>query len=159
MIQTRSATTSIRRFAGLAILLLVAPGVGAGEDETSRLSALLVQFLAGASRNDIDAHERFWSDELVYTSSSGTRFGKSDILAGIRDSAPQQPDETPTVYTAEDVDIRVYGDTAVVAFRLVGTSEGSVQEYFNTGTFIRRDGEWRAVAWQATRIPAAEASD
>jgi hypothetical protein len=27
-------------------------------------------------------------------------------------------------------------------------------EYFNTGTFRKRDGEWRAVAWQATRIPS-----
>lgn len=157
--QARSATTSICRFAGLAILILATPGVGASEDEHSRLSALLDRFLVGASRNDIDAHERFWNDELVYTSSSGRRFGKSDILAGIRDTARQPADEPPTVYTAEDVDIRVYGDTAVIAFRLVGTSDGSVQEYFNTGTFIRQDGEWRAVAWQATRIPGAEASD
>ncbi len=157
--QAGNAKIPLRRFASLVFLLLATPVVGAGEDENSRLSALLQQFLAGASRNDIDAHERFWSDELVYTSSSGTRFGKSDILAGIRDSAPQPSDVPPTVYTAEDVDIRVYGDTAVVAFRLVGTSQDGVQEYFNTGTFVREDGEWRAVAWQATRIPGGEASD
>lgn len=155
---TRAAMTSIRTLARLVLLLLATPAIAA-DDETSRLSTLLDQFLAGASRNDIDAHERFWSDELVYTSSSGTRFGKSDILAGIRASAPEQLDEPPTIYTAEDVDIRLYGNTAVVAFRLVGTSEGSVQQYLNTGTFIRRDGEWRAVAWQATRIPFPEGDD
>jgi hypothetical protein len=25
--------------------------------------------------------------------------------------------------------------------------------YWNTGTFVKRDGEWRVVAWQATKIP------
>jgi hypothetical protein len=28
--------------------------------------------------------------------------------------------------------------------------------YYNTGTFLRRDGEWRVVAWQATRIPPVQ---
>ncbi len=25
--------------------------------------------------------------------------------------------------------------------------------YFNTGTFLKREGKWQAVAWQATIIP------
>lgn len=154
---TRRTNVSMRGFAQL--MLLFAVPVVAADSETRELSLLLDQFLAGASGNDAAAHERFWSDELVYTSSNGTRFGKSDILAGVRASATEPPDETPTVYTAEDVDIRVYGNTAVVAFRLVGTSDDSVQSYFNTGTFVKQDGEWRAVAWQATRIPADVADD
>lgn len=155
---TRSAMTCMRTLASLVLLLLATPAIAA-DDEIGELSTLLDQFLAGASRNDIAAHERFWSDELVYTSSNGTRFGKDAILAGIRNSAPEQPDAPPTIYTAKDVDIRIYDDTAVVAFRLVGTSEVSVQQYFNTGTFILRDGAWRAVAWQATRIPDPEGDD
>jgi hypothetical protein len=31
-------------------------------------------------------------------------------------------------------------------------------QYFNTGTFLKRDGEWRALAWQATVIPAVDES-
>jgi hypothetical protein len=37
-----------------------------------------------------------------------------------------------------------------VAFRLVTAT----QQYFNTGTFVKREGRWQAVAWQATKIPA-----
>ena len=51
-------------------------------------------------------------------------------------------------------------DTAVVAFRLVGKPAGEggpALYYLNTGTFVRRDGEWRAVAWQATKVPPAAA--
>jgi hypothetical protein len=129
----------------------------AGSDE-ERLTTLLDEFLAGASVNDIASHERFWADDLVYTSSGGLRFGKADILEGMK--AEPEPDTGPgepeTVYTAADVRIRFYGDTAVVAFRLLGKPRAENQEvmqYFNTGTFVKRDHQWRAVAWQATRIP------
>ena len=34
----------------------------------------------------------------------------------------------------------------------------STENYLNTGTFLRRNGEWRAVAWQATREPEPRAT-
>jgi hypothetical protein len=44
-----------------------------------------------------------------------------------------------------------------VAFRLVGTTtkdgKTEVSRYLNTGTFLKRDGKWQVVAWQATKIP------
>jgi hypothetical protein len=57
------------------------------------------------------------------------------------------------------VDVRLYGNTAVVAFKLVGTPtneapEADVLYFYNTGTFVKRDGNWQAVAWQATKIPS-----
>ena len=60
------------------------------------------------------------------------------------------------VYSGEEVDVRLYDDTAVVVFKLVGTpSDGSeVLYYYNTGTFVKRDGAWQVVAWQATKIPS-----
>jgi hypothetical protein len=78
-------------------------------------------------------------------------------MKSVRSAAPPKADDPKTVYTAEDVRIQQYGDAAVVAFKLVGTTDTarktSVVRYYNTGTFIKRKGEWRAVAWQATRIP------
>ena len=87
----------------------------------------------------------------------GLRFGKADIMAGF-DSADAASEEPPAVvYSGEEVDVRLYGDTAVVAFKLVGTptAGGETQYYFNTGTFLKRDGTWKVVAWQATKIPPA----
>jgi len=126
-----------------------------GEEADGRaLTTLLDDFLAGASRNDPAVHERFWDGDLVYTSSAGERFGKAKILEGLRADAGEGEQAAPVTYRAEEVRVRVYGDTAVVAFRLVGDgSEAGVTQYFNTGTFLRRDDGWRAVAWQATRIP------
>ena len=71
--------------------------------------------------------------------------------------APAKAGDEATVFTAEDIRIQQYGDTAIVAFRLVGTSDKdgrkAVSDYLNTGTFLKRDGKWQAVAWQATIMP------
>ena len=114
------------------------------------LSRLLDEFLHGASTNDAAMHERFWADDLVYTSSTGARFGKAEIMAGLGESAPA--DTSGPVYSARDVDIREFGDTAVVTFRLVAEQPGEdVQFFYNSGVFRRGDAGWQAVVWQATR--------
>lgn len=123
-------------------------------DDKQALQQLLDQFLAGAHLKA--QHQRFWTDDLVYTSSSGSRFGKAEILAGFTDDAPAEAPSS--VYHGEDVDIRLLGDVAVVAFTLVGVTGDQVQRYFNTGTFIKRNNEWRALAWQATKVPAQDAA-
>lgn len=141
-----------------AVFLFCTATVHAAEDDIAVLERMLDEFLAGASVGSVEVHERFWADDLVYTSSSGSRTDKASIVGGMRQSAADRPDEPAIVYSAEDVDVRVYDDAAVVAFRLVGTEQatGARTEYFNTGTFLHRGGEWRAVAWQATIIPPAE---
>jgi len=143
-----------------ALSLALAATAGAAEPPApaaAELRRLLDAFLAGASTNGADVHDRFWAEDLVYTSSSGRRVGKADILTDVRSSPAARPEDPRSVYSAEDVRIRQYGDTAVVAFRLVATTteDGKTEraDYFNTGTFVHRDGRWQAVAWQATRIP------
>ena len=119
------------------------------------LTALLHAFLAGASQNDSAVHDRFWSVQLVYTSSGGQRFGKAEIMESME--APDE--ENPAVYTAEDIQIQQFGETAVLAFRLVAqpvAADSKPTYYFNTGTFVRGTSGWKAVAWQATRIPEEE---
>jgi ketosteroid isomerase-like protein len=123
-------------------------------NDTQALVDLLHQFLAGASRNDAAVHDRFWGDDLIYTSSAGLRMSKADVLRQVRDASAHPP-ANPMVYTAEDVQVHLYGDAAVVAFRLVGTSTngGRALRNWNTGMFVKRDGIWKAVAWQSTVMP------
>lgn len=119
--------------------------------DAAELTRLLQQFLSGAS-SDPAVHARFWADDLIYTGSSGRRIGKADILAGLR----SESSHSSATYAAEDIRIQQYGDTAIVAFRLVATAGNTVSKYFNTGTFLKRHGVWQAVSWQATRIPRPE---
>jgi ketosteroid isomerase-like protein len=137
----------------VVVWMVAAPAEPSAPDAAA-LTTLLEEFLAGASRDDVAVHQRFWADELIYTTSSGLRKDKADILGELRSAARPAP---TTTYTSEDVRIRQYGDTAIVAFRLVGTTARKgggteVQRYLNTGTFLKRDGRWQAVAWQATRM-------
>ena len=130
--------------------------------DSAELTKLLRDFLAGAGRNDIAMHERFWADDLIYTSALGRRKGKTDIMSELRaeTAATPKPEEGTTIYSAEDIRIQQYGDTAIVAFRLVATTEKAgtktVANYFNTGTFLKRNGKWQVIAWQATALPKEE---
>ncbi len=135
------------------LMLVLAPGFALAGDDAAVLTAMLHEFLANADQRA--AHERFWAQDLVYSSSDGRRFGKADIMQRFDNAEPGDGSPPTTVYSGEDVDIRQYDDVAIVAFRLVGTpADGSeTLYYYNTGTFLKRDGEWRVIAWHATRIP------
>ena len=146
------------------VVLIMALGLHAQTaPDTAELTALLKEFLAGASRNDAAVHDRFWSEDLIYTRSSGRRIGKTEVMHDVRSAPAPKPGDPTTTYSAEDIRIQQYGNVAVVAFRLVGTTENGgrtqVANYLNTGTFLKRQGQWRAVSWQATRMSRSEEDD
>lgn len=133
-------------------------GLPALADDADDLTQMLHEFLAGVSEATV--HDRFWAEDLVYTSSAGTRTNKAEIMSGFGESDDGEREDAGPVYMAEDVQVKVYGTTAVVAFRLVATpadqyGEDAVLNYLNTGTFLKRDGIWQVVAWQATKMPGS----
>ncbi len=128
------------------LLMTATPAVADNAD--AELTALLHDFLANVDTRA--AHERLWAPDLIYTSSGGQRFGKATILESY---AGDEPVQGSVRYSAEDIRVQVYGDTAVVAFKLVADAleDEQVRYFLNTGTFVKRDGRWQAVAWQATQ--------
>ena len=135
---------------GLAGLLLTAQPAAADSAE-AELTDLLRDFLANVDTRA--AHDRLWAPDLIYTSSSGLRFGKATVLESYDED---EPAAATVRYSAEDIRVQRYGDAAIVAFRLVAepvddASGETVRQFLNTGTFVKRDGRWQAVAWQATR--------
>lgn len=138
----------------LAVLLLSAvclfkPSAVFADDKTE-LAGLLAVFLDGATRNDASVHNRFWAEELIYTSSTGKRFGKAELMKGVETAGPLPAEKITTRYGSEQLQIVQYGDTAVVAFILVAESSQDSKRFYNTGTFVKRAGQWQAVSWQAT---------
>ena len=140
--------------AAAGFLLAAQPAVAESAD--AELTALLQDFLANVDTRA--AHERLWAPDLIYTSSSGLRFGKATIMESY---SGDEPAPATVRYSAEDVRVQTYGDTAIVAFKLVAepvelssdgsAADGQVRYFLNTGTFVKRDGRWQAVAWQATQ--------
>jgi len=150
----------MKTFICLTALLLSSATVQAQSGSapaTQELTELLHEFMAGASVNDAEMHDRFWAEDLIYTSSSGERFGKATIMEGLQNNDSSEPEAPETVYSAEEIKIQQYGNVAVVAFKLVGKTKTATgtekQEYLNSGTFVKRNGLWRVVNWQATKVP------
>lgn len=133
----------------LAFLLFTFSLQAQDKAEKEVLTQLLYDFLKGV--NEAEMHDRFWSEDLIYTSSSGKRFGKSTIMEGLKNSRGQTNSEKQITYSAKEIQIKLYGDVAIVAFKLIANSgEEIVDSYFNSGTFHKKDGIWKVVNWQAT---------
>ena len=123
----------------------------------SDVTTLLTTFLTPAVNNSAAGHERFWADDLVYTSSTAKVMSKADILEAIaQEPKPEAGKDAKLqpVFSAEDVLVRPYGEVAALTFRLVERDpDGKISYFRNSGTFVWRNGQWQAVTWQATRVP------
>ena len=122
------------------------------------VTALLREFIAGAGSGDRAIFDKFFADDVIYTRATGVVITKASIMESL--GKPSPASEGKSSYSAEDITVHDYGDTAIVAFRLEGRTEhadGKLEtaHYRNTGTFLRRKGRWQAVAWQATKISEA----
>jgi ketosteroid isomerase-like protein len=149
----------LRMFAVAALLPMMALGQAA---KPATAQDLVVQqvtervrdFLAKVPKNDPAVFQDFFADEVIYTRSAGVTVTKADILKNIDVRATNEPQAT---FAADDFTVHPYGDMAVVNFRLImhNTENGkAATAYFrNTGTFLKRNGKWQAVAWQATKVP------
>ena len=105
-----------RIFISTLALLTLAAGLRAEPaPAATELTTLLQDFLAGASRNEPALHERFWADDLIYTSAKGVRKSKADILHEVRAEEPPNPGDESALYTGEEIRIQQYGGTAIVA--------------------------------------------
>ncbi|MGQ4277206.1 DUF4440 domain-containing protein [Pseudidiomarina sp. E22-M8] len=123
------------------------------DTEAQQVVAAIDAFLYGASINDVQAHDKFWAPELTYTSSRGTRYGKSELMHSLVATEATAEGEVTAWYTAEDVELKSFGDAIIVNFTLVSTqvADQSRETFLNTGVLVNRRDGWQAVNWNATR--------
>jgi len=151
------------KFAKIVMIAVALGSVAATVTRTQtsgsqEVTALLREFIAGAGSGDRAMFDKFFADDVIYTRATGVVITKASIMESL--GKPSPASEGKSSYSAEDITVHEYGDTAIVAFRLEGRTEhadGKVEttHYRNTGTFLRRSGRWQAVAWQATKISDA----
>lgn len=119
-----------------------------------QLAQMVRSFLADVPKGDRKVFDSFFADDVLYTRSAGVTVNKAEILRNIDVRAANEPQAT---YEADDFTVHPYGEMAVVNFRLVQHNEKDGKQetnYFrNTGTFLKRNGKWQVVAWQATKVP------
>lgn len=125
---------------------------------TAELTTMLKQFMQDASSNNAAGFDRFFADDVIYTGSNGMVHTKADIMRSLNAPKSANASNEKETYSAEHIVVHDFGSTAVVAFQLVARTEhadGKIEtsDYRDTGTFLRRNGKWQVIAWQATKIP------
>lgn len=125
---------------------------------TSELTTMLNQFMQDASNNNAAGFDRFFADDVIYTGSNGMVHTKAEMMRSFNAPKPANATKEKESYSAEHIVVHDFGSTAIVAFQLVAKTEhadGKIEtsNYRDTGTFLRRNGKWQAIAWQATKIP------
>src|SRR6266513_2088537 len=103
-------------------------------------------------RGDRAAFDRIVADDAVITYGNGKVGNKSEAIAEIK-----APADASYSLTSDDVQVRVYGETAIVTGRV--TEKGTFNERSlnsqsrYTDIWVRRDGRWQVVGAQSTRLP------
>jgi ketosteroid isomerase-like protein len=91
--------------------------------------------------------ERVWDEAFCYTGVRGERKTKADILAEIAAGSLKF-----TVMRFEDIDVRLHGDTAVVAGLAITQGQSPqgpiVGQFRYTRVYVKKSGQWKLVAFQ-----------
>lgn len=113
--------------------------------------------LKAFARDDKATFDRLVTDDLTMTHSSGEVANKAEVMAVMRPSTPERP--LPALST-EAVQVRVYGDAAVMTGRLVETARDGrrVVVLSFTNTYIKQKERWRMSAGQLTTLSRERAT-
>jgi ketosteroid isomerase-like protein len=102
-------------------------------------------------KGDAAALERMTADDYTFVTLKGELRTKAEIVKGFASGAFKYQ-----FRTVSDLNIRVYGDTAVVTGRSVqkGVENGKDYsgDYWFTRVYVRQNGAWMTVALQTTLI-------
>ena len=110
-------------------------------------------FLKNVPANQRATFDRFFGDEVIYTRGTGQVVTKRDILADTGNPAVPRANAT---FEAQEFNVHQYRNFAIMNFKLIAhaneNGKSVTRTFRNTGTFMKRNGQWQAIAWQATPI-------
>ena len=143
-------------FVAVLMLSACAPEPPAAEDPQATVALLTAQaddWDKAIVRKDRAAVEANMAQDFWQIDGAGSVVARADFIDGLM-SADLEIDP----YTVEDFDVRLYGDVALLSGRtdMTGRYQGKPFEshYRYIDIYVRKDGEWKIVSVQITRIPA-----
>ncbi len=140
------------------LLLYLAPALHASmpllhhEDRLHReIEALESQWRTAVLQNDLAGTARLLADDYLGINPNGTLETKADVLASRRSGGLRI-----TGLDTENVKVHVYGETAVVTSRVDVRGQSGDRDisglYHYTRVYSRRDGQWKIVSFEASRM-------
>ncbi len=150
---SRIALISILLGSAVALLLWNASGFASSAVDKSKeeIRALETARNEAIVHGDAAALERMTSDDYTFITLRGELRTKAEIVKGFSTGAFKYASRE-----ISDLNIRVYGDAAVVTGRSTqkGTENGKDYsgDYRFTRVYVRQDGRWLTVALQTTLV-------
>ena len=141
----------------LTILLLhgcasTPPQDVATPEVVAQLSAQADAWDKAIVRKDRAAIEQNMSEDFRQIDGAGNVEAKASFVDGLT-----SPDLQIDPYVVEDFDVRVYGDVALLSgrTRMTGRNQGTpfTSHYRYIDVYVRRQGQWKVVSVQISRIP------
>jgi ketosteroid isomerase-like protein len=121
------------------------------ENAHKEIEGLELDWRQAQLTNNVSAVDRLLAEDYLGISSNGTLETKADELARRRSGSLHI-----THLDLSDIKVRIYGDTAVVTSRadLVGKNgdRDISGRYRYTRVYSNRDGQWRIVSFEASRV-------
>jgi ketosteroid isomerase-like protein len=122
------------------------------ETDIQQLKRIQQQLAAAWVARDRDTIERLVAPDWIVTHVAGQRLTRSDVLRDTLESSGTSIESM----TVDEVDVRLFCDTAVVTGRTHarGVQSGAAFDVALrfTDVFVRRSDEWKAVASHASLI-------
>jgi ketosteroid isomerase-like protein len=123
----------------------------AGKSDVETIRKLEEERNQAIIHGDAAALERMTSDDYTFVTLRGEMLGKAEIVRNFSSGAAKYQSRT-----ISDLNIRVYGNSAVVTGRAVqeGAENGKDYsgDYWFTRVYVRQGGHWKTVALQTTLI-------
>jgi ketosteroid isomerase-like protein len=123
----------------------------AGKSDVEAIRKLEEERNQAIVHGDAAALERMTSDDYTFVTLRGEMLTKADIVRNFGSGAAKYQSRT-----ISDLNIRVYGNAAVVTGRAAqkGAENGKDYsgDYWFTRVYVRQGGQWKTVALQTTLI-------
>ena len=119
-----------------------------------QINTLLPQLKQAILKSDTDFFEKYYADDYIAIHGNGALTTKAQEIADFKSGATKYE----SIETRE-TKIRTYGDTVVVNWlgSIKATFDGKPYsgDVRNTRVWVKKDGNWKIVNFQATRVPSA----
>lgn len=119
--------------------------------DEQQIAALEHQSHEAILRGDAALLDRLLADDCVFSGADGRVLTKAAWIAELLSGNPAYE-----AFALEDLQVRVYGDTAVTVGRVTvkgrsGTGRFN-QRYGYTATYVKRDARWQMIAEQTALL-------
>lgn len=95
--------------------------------------------------------EQVLDNDLTYTHSNGNTDTKASFIQALKDGKTQY-----NSFEVQEQKVRIYGNTALVnglaIVKVTSNNENRTMNLRYTDVYIKRNNDWKLVAWQSLRV-------